>query len=742
MNEKLLRPYNPEENETAIYQLWEKSGFFRPETKYISSQKNCPFSNKIFSMVLPPPNVTGTLHMGHAVMLAIEDIMARFYRMRGCKTLWLPGTDHAAIATQAKVEKILLETEKKTRYDIGKEAFLEKVNKFAEESHGTIIGQIRKMGASVDWSREAFTLDEKRNQAVNEAFVRMYEAGLIYRGVRIVNWCPHCSSTLSDDEVEYKEKTAILYTFKYSKDFPVSISTTRPETKLGDAAVAVNPDDHRYASYVGKSYTTDLGHGPREIKIIADKGVDMAFGTGALGVTPAHSFTDYEMAQKNNLPLIKIIGEDGKMTKEAGENYAGLSVKQARDKLVNWLKEQGLVEKEEETPQNLSVCYRCGAPVEPLPSLQWFVNVNKKIKEKGNKSLKELMKKAVEKDGIKIIPERFEKIYFQWVDNLRDWCISRQIWYGHRLPVWYRSTDTRDEETFVGTKAPEGEGWKQDEDTLDTWFSSGLWTFSTLDANDLKTFHPLSVMETGYDILFFWVARMILMSTFLLGEIPFRVVYLHGLVRDKFGRKMSKSDGNAVDPLDMIAKYGADAVRMSLIIGVGPGGDIKLSEDKMRGYKHFTNKIWNISRFILAAAVEMGIDGTERIVTDADKNYLNEFNKLIKEASEDMENFRYHLAGEKLYHYIWHQLADIIIEECKKRIKNGSPEEKKSAVSLLSRVLIDSLKLLHPFMPFVTESVWQLMPPAWRKNGENSPRFGEAGNENLLMIASWPKVLT
>lgn len=703
IDEKFLRPYDPQETEKRIYKLWEESGYFNPD---ICVEKGATAKDaEPFSITLPPPNVTGTLHLGHSLMLVIQDIMVRYNRMQGKKTLWLPGTDHAAIATQSKVEKLIFENEGKNRHDLGRDEFLKRVEEFAQQSHDTIVEQVKEMGASVDWSREAYTLDEARNLAVRTAFKKMYDDGLIYRGYRIVNWCPRCYSTLSDDEVSYKEKPATLYTFKYSKDFPIAIATTRPETKLGDTAVAVNPTDERYAQYIGQTFTIDLGHGPQEIKIISDEGVDKEFGTGALGVTPAHSMIDYEMAQKNNLPIIKIIGEDGKMTAEAGKDYEGLHVKDARKKFVEWLKQNDLMEKEEVVAQNLSVCYRCEYPVEPLPSLQWFINVNKKFKQvEKETSLKELMISAVRDKKIEVLPERFEKTYFHWIENLRDWCISRQIWYGHRIPVWYKGKDI-----YCDIHPPQGDGWEQDKDTLDTWFSSGLWTFSTLgwpnQTEDLKTYHPTTVMETGVDILFFWVARMILMTTYLLNDIPFKTVYLHGLVRDEKGRKMSKSLGNGIDPLDMIAKYGSDATRISLIIGNAPGNDLKISENKIKGYKNFSNKIWNITRFVLT-----NIDGADLSVkptiTEKDVTHLQELSDLTNEITSDINKYNYYLAGEKLYHYAWHKFADIILEESKPIIKEGTVEEKISRQWTILEILKTLLILLHPFMPFITEEIW------------------------------------
>lgn len=723
---ELPKVYEPKNYEDNIYKKWEESGLFNPDVcvKQGVSSPKAPH----FSIVLPPPNVTGTLHMGHAAMLAIEDVMVRYHRMKGDRTLWIPGTDHAAIATQAKVEKLLIaKGSKNPRQDLGREKFLAEVKKFAQKSHDTIVNQARKMGASLDWSREAFTLDEQRNLAVRTVFKKMYDDGLIYRGYRIVNWCPHCLSTLADDEVVHKDQVAKLYTFKYDKDFPIAISTTRPETKLGDTAVAVNPKDKRYEKYVGKVFDVKSfaglpvealaksGGPDLKIKVISSPEVEMDFGTGALGVTPAHSLVDYEMAQIDKLPIIKVIGEDGKMTAEAGANYQGLTVKETRRKVVEYLRQNGLMEKEEDVQNSLSVCYRCETPIEPLPSRQWFIDVNKPIKSRGKKSLKQLMQKAVgdKKDQIKIIPEQFEKTYFHWIDNLRDWCISRQIWYGHQIPVWYKG-----DEVYVGVEAPKGDGWQQDPDTLDTWFSSGLWTFSTLGypdlkAKDLKNYHPTSVMETGYDILFFWVARMILMTTYVLEDIPFKTVYLHGLVRDEKGAKMSKSLGNVIDPLDMIAKYGTDATRLSLLLGNTPGNDMKLSEEKIAGFRNFTNKLWNISRFMLLNIENPKMDVKEpKVKTLADEWILNGLNNVVGEVSKNIEAFNFSMAGEKLRDFTWGELADWYLEIAK--VEGGKSE-------ILNYVLNVILKLWHPYMPFVTETIWQEV----------------YGVDKMLMIESW-----
>ena len=708
MNDKFLKPYNHLDVEPVIYDKWLLSGYFNPD-KLPERHKEA------YSIVLPPPNVTGTLHMGHAAMLAIEDILVRYKRMKGYKTLWLPGTDHAAIATQSKVEKELSKKEGKTRHDLGREEFLKRVNQFAQESHDTIVNQVKKMGASIDWSREAFTLDEKRSLSVRTAFKQMYDLGLIYRGTRIINWDPKGQTTISDDEIVYEERKGKIYTFKYSKDFPISIATTRPETKVGDVAVAVHPDDTRYKEFIGKKYDIDFAGAKISVEIVGDNAVDPEYGTGAVGVTPAHSLIDAEIAYRHSLPTIQVINEYAKMMPKTGI-VEGLKVAEAREKIVEWLKENNLLEKEEETVQNISTAERTGGVVEPLPKLQWFIAVNKKFTKNGKeRTLKEMMIDAVESKKINIVPDRFEKTYFNWINNLRDWCISRQLWYGHRIPVWYKG-----DEIFVDVNAPqnaESEGWKQDEDTLDTWFSSGLWSFSTLgwpeETPDLKMFHPNSIIETGYDIIFFWVARMILMTGCLLDTIPFKTVYLHGLVLNAKGEKMSKSKPETnINPLDMIEKYGADATRLSLIIGNGPGNDLKLSEDKIKGYKHFANKLWNITRFILTSVEGEVLDKDFSKWSESDLKLNEELLAILNDVTSDIENYRLYLAGEKLYHYSWSRFADVILEESKKVLKEGSALEIKSRKQFLLHTLSKILRALHPFIPYVTEEIWKDIPLA------------------------------
>ena len=729
----LPKAYDASSVEDALYKEWEDSGVFNPDKLPERNQKGEPYC-----IVMPPPNRTGTLHMGHAAMLAIEDLMIRFERMRGKKTLWIPGTDHAAIATQVKVEQLLMkEGMKDPRKELGREKFLERVVQFADDSANTIRKQVRKMGSSCDWSREKYTLDEERNEAVNEMFKMMFEDGIIKRGYRVVNWDPQFQTTLSDDEVLTKETTAKLLTFTYDKDFPIAISTTRPETKFGDTAVAVHPTDKRYKDLVGKTLTANFCGKEIHVKVIADEAVDPTFGTGALGVTPAHSMIDADIAVRHDLPTVQVIGKDGKMTGDAGQKFSGLTVVEAREKVEKMLSDAGLLKSVEDVPQNLPVAERGGAPVEQLPMRQWFIRVNKKFAlrqdtlgkwKKGDQAtLKELMIHAVESGQTKIIPERFDKTYFHWINNLRDWCISRQIWFGHQIPVWYKENKKMMQATgeqvemVVSEKSP-GKGWKRDPDTLDTWFSSGLWTFSTLGWPDEKAFkkmrkyHPTAVLETGYDILFFWVARMILMSTYALGEVPFKDVYLHGLVRDEQGRKMSKSLGNVLDPLDLIPKYGTDAVRLSLLMGTTPGQDMKLSEAKVEGFRNFTNKLWNISRFILmqigdsADGLRPTADGV-KAKTIADEWILARLDETVASVTKKMEAFEFSSAGEELRDFTWSDLADWYLEIAK--IEKGKEK-------ILSHILESILKLWHPFMPFVTEHIWKT-----------------AGFNGGLIIAEW-----
>lgn len=904
---QLDKAYNPQQYEDEIYRYWENKKLFDPDV--IGKRKK-----QHFSIVLPPPNVTGTLHLGHASMLAIEDLMVRYKRMSGLDTVWIPGTDHAAIATQNVVEKKLYQTENKTRHDYGRQAFLEKVEEHVEQSKSTIHHQLRKVGASLDWDREAYTLDETRSRAVKKVFKEMYDDGLIYRGYRIVNWCPRCQSTLADDEVNYKETKSKLYWLKYG---PFVLATTRPETKLGDTAVAVHPRDERYHDMVGEKYMIPGVLGEFEITVVADEAVDPTFGSGAIKVTPGHSQVDYEIARRHNVPIKKIIDEQGKMMNNCGK-YAGMTTLEAREAIVADMEKMGLIDHIDEDYENkLSVCYRCKSIVEPLPSDQWFVDVNKKVTKKGNKyfkkgaSLKEVALKVVREKEINIIPEHFEKIYFHWMENLRDWCISRQIWFGHQIPVWYKKslefkvvasrhgeaqsnkngflnssivnrdneltalgkeqiinaaenfkiknqkfdliissdlirtkqtadifstvmgapiifderlrevgvgdfeggsgkefdklregnfgawqnnsphgiesftnlkkrvysfvedikekyfdkkillvthgdifrllqgynqnlTDeeifnltypqvgenitidlTTPPEVFVGESAPAGANWEQDPDTLDTWFSSGLWTFTSMlpkdwdgksfVCQDIKRFHPTTVLETGYDILFFWVARMILMTTYVMGEVPFENVYLHGLIRDKDGEKMSKSKPEtAIDPVEAGTKYGFDAVRLSLLVGNSAGNDIRLYDEKIEGYRNFVNKFWNICRFILTNLAEFKVEKNVKPQTLADRWLLSLFNRKKQEVTKLLDDYNFSSAAEILREFTWNDLADWYLEIAK---------IEKNKDQILSSVLFDLLKLWHPYIPFVTQVIW------------NQLNLSEE-----LMLSSWPVI--
>lgn len=700
--------YNHKEVEEKIYNTWEERGYFKPEVNP---------KGKPYSIALPPPNVTGTLHNGHALMIVIQDILIRYHRMRGFKTVWIPGTDHAAIATQSKVESILYKGEGKTRHDLGREKFLQKVEEFAQNSHDTIVHQIKRMGASVDWTREAYTLDAERNLAVRTAFKQMYDDGIIYRGETVVNWDPYLQTTVSDDEIEWKEQSVPFYQFKYG---PFIIGTVRPETKFGDKYVVMHPKDKRYAKYKhGDTFEAEWINGKVVATVIKDDAVDMKFGTGVMTITPWHDKTDYEIAKRHNLDIEQIIDFKGLLLPIAGE-FAGMHIKKARPVLVEKLKEKGLLVKVDEHYANrVATNYRGGGIIEPQIKKQWMVDVNKEfvlthselknIPSGSKVTLKKLMKQVVEDGQITITPSHFVKIYYHWIDNLRDWCISRQIWYGHRVPVWYKG-----DELYCGIEAPSGEGWEQDSDTLDTWFSSGLWTFSILGwpqkTEDLKTFHPTAVLETGYDILFFWVARMILMSTYLRGQVPFRDVLLHGLVRDAQKQKMSKSKGNVINPLDWADQYGTDALRIALIFSTAAGNDIPMAEEKVRGMKFFANKLWNMGRFI-----EMNsIDGYQpQMMTlselspfanhPTDKQWIKKVGDLATLTGKNIERFYLHEAAQELYQFIWHDFADKYIEDVKNRIDEKS-------FTVLTNLFCIQLKLLHPFMPFITEEIYQKMP--------------------------------
>jgi len=722
---ELPKAYEAGQYEDALYKRWEELGLFKPWNEY-NGIKPYP-KKKPFVVMMPPPNATGTLHIGHAMFLTLEDIMVRYHRMKGEPTLWLPGTDHAAVATQAKVEKIIRKEEGKTRHDIGKEELLKRIHAFIAKSQDTIRMQVRKMGSSCDWSRERYTLEPNMTHAVRKMFVDMYNDGLIYRGLKMINWDPVSETTLSNEEVITKEVQGHLYHFRYplkdSKDH-ITVATTRPETMLGDTAVAVNPKDKRYKKLVGRTVVLPLMN--KEIPIIADDYVDPTFGTGAVKITPAHDPNDFAIGQRHKLETVTILDNEGHVNQNGGA-YRGLDRKVVRKKIVEDMKALGLLEKIEDRLQSIGFSERSDAIIEPMVSLQWFVATTKPFRK--GKSLQKMCQDVIRKEKITIIPKRFEKQYFNWVDNFQDWCISRQIWFGHQIPAWH-CQECGDIVVSVDTPTHCANGHsklKQDEDNLDTWFSSGLWTFSTLGwpasvkttagkpskSKDLEYFHPTSVLETGYDILTFWVIRMIMMSMYALDEVPFRYIYLHGLVRDESGNKMSKSLGNIIDPLDMIPKYGTDAIRLSLSLGTTPGNDTRMSENKIASFRNFVNKIWNISRYILGSIDYVKAEKLE-LKSISDRYIVSELQRVIAEVTKHLDTFQFSEAGTMLYDFMWHDFADWYIEISK-------VEDRKNH-SVLLYVLTTLLKLLHPFTPFVTEQIWSFMYP-----------------EKHLIIESWPK---
>ncbi|MFA5270001.1 MAG: valine--tRNA ligase [Patescibacteria group bacterium] len=694
MKPETPKTFDPKVWEKKIYEQWESSGGFTPK---IDKAK------QPYTIIMPPPNAYDRLHIGHALFVTLEDVMVRYHRMKGEPTLWLPGADHAGIASQVFFEKILKKDEDKTRYDLGREKFVDRLREFVLGKRGIMEEQLRRLGASCDWTRNKFTLDPSLSAAVYHTFKKMYDEGLIYQGERIINWCPRCATGLSDLEVEHKEVEGQLTYIKYplsdGSGF-VTVATTRPETMLGDTAVAVNPDDKRYSKLVGQMLKLPLTD--REIPIVADEAVDKEFGTGAVKVTPAHDPTDFEIGQRHKLPIISVIGQDYKMTEAAGSEYAGLKINAARDKVLADLKEQNLIEKEVKYPHNIGHCERCKTVVEPLISQQWFVKIAPLAKP---------AIEAVKTGQIKFIPERFEKTYLNWMENIRDWNISRQLWWGHRIPVYYLKTDHSKfavaENEGEAAKALGGEV-EQDPDTLDTWFSSGLWPFTTLgwpdNTPDFKYFYPTTVMETGHEIIFFWVARMIMFGLYCTGKIPFELVYLNGIVRDKENQKISKSKGNVIDPIEMIDKYGTDALRMGLMMGTAAGQDTHVDEDKIRAYRNFANKIWNAARFVTLKGT--GGDIATANLNDRDKEVLSEFGQKTKEVIGMMDKYQLGQAGEQLYDYFWHTFCDKLIEEYKTQLDG---ERAEAATAVLGHILKNSLKLLHPFVPFVTEAVWQTL---------------------------------
>jgi valyl-tRNA synthetase len=704
--------YEPKEVEDKIYQFWLDNNYF-----YAAGEKG----EKTFTIVIPPPNVTGSLHMGHALNNTIQDVLIRWRRMQGFDTLWLPGTDHAGIATQNKVEGHLA-SEGLSRYDVGREKFLQKAWDWKEEYHGRILKQLYKLGVSCDWSRERFTLDEGCSRAVREVFVSLYEQGLIYRGNYMINWCPRCHTAISDIEVEHEEKPSTLTHIRYQGidwEGAIVVATTRPETMLGDTAVAVHPEDERYRHLVGKKVLLPLMN--RGIPVIADEYVDPSFGSGAVKITPAHDPNDFEIGLRHDLEVIKAIGDDGKMTPEMGK-YAGMDRYEARERVLADLKELRLVEKIEEYSHAVGHCQRCSTEIEPLVSLQWFVK------------MKPLAEPAIEvvKDGkVRFIPERFTRTYLNWMENIRDWCISRQIWWGHRIPAWYCSCG----EMIVSREDPErcpacgGEDLRQDPDVLDTWFSSALWPFSTLGwpdkTRDLEHFFPTNVLVTGYDIISFWVARMIFMSKAFMNEIPFEEVCVHGLVRDALGRKMSKSLGNGVDPLEVIEKYGADTLRFTLITGQAPGNDQRFRYENVEASRNFANKIWNASRFVLMNLEDFQPNGLPSALNRHQRWILDRFAEAVHQTTELLEKYELGEAAKVVYEFIWGDFCDWFIELSKVSLYGNEDGEKEKAKAVLYYVLEGTMRLLHPFMPFISEEIWQHLP--------------RRGGDGALIRSPWPE---
>ena len=713
MSKELAKTYNPKEIEEKLYERWCENKYFHAEVDR---------SKKPFTTVMPPPNITGKLHMGHALDNTLQDILIRYKRMEGYNALWIPGTDHAAISTEVKVTNQLKE-EGIDKKELGREGFLERTWQWKEEYAGTIEGQLKKLGVSCDWDRERFTMDEGCSKAVEEVFIKLYEKGYIYKGSRIINWCPVCKTSLSDAEVEHEEQAGHFWHIKYpivGTDRFLEIATTRPETMLGDTAIAVHPDDERYKDIVGKNVLLPLMN--KEIPIVADYYVDKEFGTGAVKITPAHDPNDFEVGKRHNLPEINIMNDDATINEKGGK-YAGMDRYEARKAIVKDLEEQGYLVKIEPHSHNVGTHDRCGTTVEPLIKQQWFVK------------MEELAKPAIEalKTGeLKFVPERFNKIYLHWLENIKDWCISRQIWWGHRIPAYYCDECG---EFVVAREMPEKcphcgcTHFTQDEDTLDTWFSSALWPFSTLGwpekTEDLDYFYPTDVLVTGYDIIFFWVIRMVFSGLEHTGKSPFHTVLIHGLVRDSQGRKMSKSLGNGIDPLEIIDQYGADALRLTLVTGNAPGNDMRFYNERVEASRNFANKVWNASRFILMNMKENVIaEPDHKLFTAADRWILSRVNTLARDVTENMDKFELGIAVQKVYDFVWDEFCDWYVEMAKYRIYHAEekPEEANCALWVLKTVLGNALKLLHPFMPFITEEIYSVLVP----------------EEESLMMSSWP----
>ena len=709
MSKELDKNYNPSEIEGRIYEKWLEHKYFHAEPDR---------SKKPFTIVMPPPNITGQLHMGHALDNTLQDILIRFKRMQGYEALWVPGTDHASIATEVKVVEAIAK-EGLTKESLGREKFLERVWDWKKEYGGRIVSQLKKMGSSADWDRERFTMDEGCSKAVKEVFVNLYNKGLIYRGKRIINWCPCCHTSLSDAEVEYEEQAGHFWHLRYPLSDGsgyIEMATTRPETMLGDTAVAVNPDDDRYKDYVGKTVILPIVH--REIPIIADSYVDMEFGTGVVKITPAHDPNDFEVGLRHNLAVINVLTDDAKIVDDYPK-YAGMDRYEARKAIVEDLKAEGALVEIEDYSHNVGTCYRCHTTVEPRVSLQWFV----KMEDLAKPAIE-----AVKSKETKFVPEHFDKTYYHWLENIKDWCISRQLWWGHRIPAFY--CDDCNETVVTKDAAPVcpkcGKPMRQDPDTLDTWFSSALWPFSTLGwpdkTDDFEYFYPTSTLVTGYDIILFWVIRMMFSGIEHTGKAPFNTVLIHGLVRDSQGRKMSKSLGNGIDPLEVIDKYGADALRLTLVTGNAPGNDMRFYWERVESSRNFANKVWNASRFIMmnldkAEVKDVSLDK----LTDADKWILSKVNTLAAEVTDNMENYDLGVAVSKIYDFIWEEFCDWYIEMVKPRLYNDEDDTKAAALWTLKTVLINSLKLLHPYMPFITEEI-----------------FCNLSDEESIMISSWP----
>lgn len=698
MSKQLDKIYDPKQFEDRIYKFWNDNGYFRAEPNP---------DKKPYTIVIPPPNITGQLHMGHALDNTLQDILIRFRRMQGYEALWIPGTDHASIATEAKIVAAMKE-EGITKEDIGRDGFLERAWAWKAKFGGRIVEQLKKLGSSCDWSRERFTLDEGCSKAVNEVFVRLYEKGLIYRGERIINWCPNCETSISDAEVEYAEKAGHFWHLRYplaDGSGYLELATTRPETMMGDTAVAVHPDDERYQHLIGKMLILPLMD--REIPIVADTYVDMEFGTGVVKITPAHDPNDFEVGLRHDLPIINIMTDDAHINENGGK-YCGMDLMTARKAVVEDLDKGGFLVKVEEHSHNVGECYRCSTTVEPRVSKQWFVKMQ---------PLAEPAIEAVKQGKTKFVPERFDKTYYHWMENIKDWCISRQLWWGHRIPAYYCQDCGEmvvSKDTVSVCPKCGSHNMKQDEDTLDTWFSSALWPFSTLgwpeNTEDLKYFYPTSTLVTGYDIIFFWVARMIFSGVEHMGEVPFDTVLIHGLVRDAQGRKMSKSLGNGIDPMEVIDEFGADALRFMLATGNSPGNDMRYTPERITASRNFANKLWNATRFILMNLSEETdkVELPSELLAE-DKWVLSKYNNLIREVTANLEKFELGIAVQKLYDFIWDILCDWYIELTKARLNAGG-ETSVNAQKVLVYVMSNTLKLLHPFMPFITEEIWQALP--------------------------------